>query len=255
MITVWIACWWIAGCVGLAGVEPTDLSALRIGIDSQHVNSILGDPVETERRDDGRIDTYAYNRGNRPIMIEAGRCVGMGCAGHVLVEALMLTPAPHAYWYAEQRGRIRVAYGADDKVIGFPADGLSEDDLQTARFLEFQNRITSPATLDVSVCGPMHELDCELEVAGSLRQSDRIDRILIEPGTQRVVFRGSGGKSSGGRTGYKTADVTFEPNHAYRLDFTDSWWVCGAFNYGWRAQIKDEATGEIKALVNYDCPE
>ena len=51
----------VLGCVTLTGVEPTDLSQVKLGADRQSIETVLGEPTETTETDLGLVAVYKYN--------------------------------------------------------------------------------------------------------------------------------------------------------------------------------------------------
>ncbi len=62
----------VLGCVTLTGVEPTDLSQVKLGADRQSIETVLGEPTETTETDLGLVAVYKYNSKEVESAFEAG---------------------------------------------------------------------------------------------------------------------------------------------------------------------------------------
>lgn len=115
---------WIVLCgalvlaLGGCAIERTDLSPIEIGASRETVERILGKPVKSVETEDGRTDTYRYNKGWTP---PSG---GSGCDPDcVSLLPMMITfmviagPVIQAKRYDEQTGYLRITYGPNDTVV------------------------------------------------------------------------------------------------------------------------------------------
>ncbi len=105
----------LASCsVGMAmhGKEDVNLSSITVGQDRSIVIMHLGQPYRTFANENGRVDTYAVERGNAPSV---GRA-----AGHAVMDLLTFglweiigTPIEG---FAGEEFTITIEYGSDDKI-------------------------------------------------------------------------------------------------------------------------------------------
>lgn len=105
----------LASCsVGMAmhGKEDVNLSSITVGQDRSIVIMHLGQPYRTFGNENGRVDTYAVERGNAPSV---GRA-----AGHAVMDLLTFglwevigTPIEG---FAGEEFTITIEYGSDDKL-------------------------------------------------------------------------------------------------------------------------------------------
>jgi hypothetical protein len=58
----------LQGCAAISGVEPTDLSQVKLGADRQSIETVLGKPIETAETDLGLAAVYKYNKGGPPVI-------------------------------------------------------------------------------------------------------------------------------------------------------------------------------------------
>lgn len=123
------------GCSNLMrseGVEPTDLSTIKIGATRATVEAVLGAPIDSEVATDGRIDIYTYNFGKPgepgdPLYGQGG--IGLSCGGgqacavYILgVVAVRLAAEPFLFLRemarrSDQVAELAITYGPDDRVV------------------------------------------------------------------------------------------------------------------------------------------
>ena len=114
-------------------IEPTDLSAIKVGATREQVESVLGKPIASEPTESGKIVTYLYDQG----------AAGKEFDAEDLNEYLkmygpfwepILTPialiARHER-IKEQRGHLKVIYGMDDTVVYY-GTGLTKQQAEKA---------------------------------------------------------------------------------------------------------------------------
>ena len=109
----------VTACSASTGVEPTDLSEIRIGASRATVQAVFGEPIFRGQTEYGRAEAYTYNKGTNPALPGSyGGCVG-GCAmGNMVL--LFLSPLAHESIVSEQRRRLTVIFDEKDRVRDLP---------------------------------------------------------------------------------------------------------------------------------------
>ncbi len=106
----------VAGCGSYfiaKGVEPTaGVDTIGIGVGRNVVEEILGEPVASDATDSGTVARYRYNRGRPPKSIDH-EAVAWEAYAFVFQPLVWLWVAGA---YHQQKGTLRIAYGADETV-------------------------------------------------------------------------------------------------------------------------------------------
>lgn len=106
-----------AGCsVGMAisGKREPRLELLHVGMARQHVEGILGQPVDTAQTTDGyHTAVYVYTRGDEP---SAGRAI-FNLFMDVITLLIWEIPATAAEASRGEQRRYPVVYDSEDKVV------------------------------------------------------------------------------------------------------------------------------------------
>ncbi len=124
-------------------IEPTDLSAIKVGATREEVQRILGEPIASEPTKSGKIATYLYDQGALGAEIDDEDIkVYLGLYGFFWEP--ILTPIGLIRRHErikEQRGHLKVIYGPDDTVLEFhePPSEI-EKALEAYRFNEILAR-------------------------------------------------------------------------------------------------------------------
>ena len=107
-----VGCLFIAGCVVIPGVDPTDLSSVQEETATRaEVETALGEPELSRATDEGRIDVYLYDRGAE---------TQIDTIVHPLTPLLWaLTPLAYAFKVDEQESYLTVVYDKQDRVVGY----------------------------------------------------------------------------------------------------------------------------------------
>ena len=102
-------------------IEPTDLSAIKVGATREEVQRILGEPIASEPTKSGKIATYLYDQGALGAeMDDQDIKTYLGLYGFFWEP--ILTPIGLIRRHErikEQRGHLKVKYGPDDTVLEF----------------------------------------------------------------------------------------------------------------------------------------
>ena len=126
----------LAGCYGMVGVEPTDVSTVKAGSSRTEVEAVLGTPIESGTVEGYRVDVYGYNAGSTGSM--PGPIYDF--AAGVAVLMIYMTPIPHVIEYEGQRVYLAVWYSADDKIVGYHKSTDKEAILeQTGERIRFED--------------------------------------------------------------------------------------------------------------------
>ena len=110
-----IGCLFIAGCVVVPGVEPTDLSSVREETATRaEVETALGEPELSHATDEGRIDVYLYDRGAETEIED-----NLGQAVFIFPLVWATTPFIYAHKVGEQESYLTVVYDQQDRVVDY----------------------------------------------------------------------------------------------------------------------------------------
>ncbi len=125
----------VVGCsnaIRSSSVKATDYSSIEVGATRESVESVLSSPIESTSFDEGKIDTYEYDRGHPGGGRGPWRITGKGYPGWLTPE-IFLVPLIEAVLVpieikqrqqriAEQKGTMQVTYGPDDRVVAMGAE-------------------------------------------------------------------------------------------------------------------------------------
>lgn len=105
--------------VSACAIQRTDLSAVKEGATRTQVERVLGKPIKSVELENGRIDTYEYNRGDYSANVGPRRDLpgSYGYGGGVLAVFLLpIGAVAQSIRYEEQRAEIDIFYGTDGRV-------------------------------------------------------------------------------------------------------------------------------------------
>ena len=112
----------MAGCTAskrYSGIEPTDLSALRLGAPRATIDAVLGPPTSEKPACNGVQRTYAFDLGYEPfagpgIFAAAGVVYVMTAGLYGITDAI-----ENSCTVACQKGEAWVTFAPDDTVAGY----------------------------------------------------------------------------------------------------------------------------------------
>jgi hypothetical protein len=101
----------VVSCAAVSGVEPTDLSAVKVGATRGQIEAVLGKPVASEEIGGLRADTYEYDRG------ASGLYHSKMARGYAAMALPLWAILKHSSVVSGQKGQLTVKYGPDGRAI------------------------------------------------------------------------------------------------------------------------------------------
>ena len=128
------------GCtpsIALRGVEPTDLSTVKIGAARQKVEQVLGPPIKTEEAETSTVATYQYDMGAPGHAPSGDEIVDYAAGGLWLLDPITtpMAMAGRREQIRAQRGTLVVTYGRDDHVTSLDDPDADRRAIRSASFL------------------------------------------------------------------------------------------------------------------------